>query len=485
MLKNAFFQIPARMSASTDPTALFLQMYGSPFTDISRLDAAPKIPDRFDEPTQTRYWRRQSTITCDGSGAFEIIAPSNPYQCVMPLMFSDMPLSTTNFSTGNFAGTNLRSWWMNNQGAPAAIINGPVGLAKFGGILQAMMNDPPAAHRILAMGIRVWSLEGSDGQQGLIRACPIDTSVMNQIFSGQSNRHGWQSAFAGAENPVNILDNTQFFNEPIGVFRSTNPTLPSNLDGILSPSYNGPPYNQASWQAYLKSVGNFCEYPGEYKIFPGSSGVSIRGHFTSNNIGMTQFSPKCLLYPATFPLLMSTTHLTADPQTSTWIPQYHGAQLGEVLPCRASVETSTASTASYHNNGAQGTGPAGTGHFEHLLSYDCAVNVTNEWQFDEEDVNMTSCRISGTNFDAGAVLFVEFVYCFEETTTDKDNIMARPSPVDPDFEQALALADNRDSFPIVVSGHSFFSNVWGAVKKAAQFVSANAGTISKIATFIA
>lgn len=560
----------------SEVTASFLQFAGSPFTDAQG-KGIPKVPDAYGAPTVDRYVRIQSTIQCDSSGAFELLVPSNPYAAPFPVLQSDLPpdnITTTPVISWT-AGTattyaNMALPQASQYPSTASLRGLCTGLAqtyknyqgKLANIYTQLYNNPPPEHRLVFGGVRVWSLQGTDAQQGIIRGAPIDTQCLLQYLQGMPggnqstkviNLYGGasltpQASVAGYVSRLNT-----------GVFTSqTVPGVPVPLTGCYpyDPQNTTSPaaWTNSTWQQYMKNVGSSCEYPSEYEIFPGQEGCSVRFQPNTMNLPMEQFSPRSIVFPQTAIVGASVSSLTnpkilcisdvmgtvdntsgaaavdgitlqpqqdSRPFPNTAVGGYwKKTPVALTLPCAGiltNCDLSVSPDAAYIVAQDLGTGiskgvvqtsttvvsgttqaavylsalntvddsPDNNADTTQIMTIRRAVDGVSEDTLVQGDVAWTSARISGSAFAPNSILWVEYVWCFEETLWDESSIMAQPSPVDPNFPVAFGALCDRNAFPIVVKGHSFFDSLKNALKKVGGWIETAGSVAAKAAPLIA
>ena len=549
MEKVLVFHLWAMSFTSAD----YLQYVGSPFTPCIQTGKVPKIPDGFDEPTVARYIRVQGTIQCNAEGAFEMLAFGNPYAGPLPILTSDMP---TNQATNASPFEQM----MGNCAFQAKYIDDT-----YNGLFSRLYNGQiPEAHRPVFGGIRIWSQAGTDQNQGVIRGAPLDTRTLNMLMTNNQAVASQQviiqpdmGAISTQAAPVatpNVI--TQVY-DGVSSTSCVYPQLEDPLPGygtILSSNAT-----QATLQDYIQQIALACEYPGEYRYFPGQEGVSVRFNPCMNPTKMCMFNPRNLLYPGSFGY--STAASNVNPQSTgltltqciavdrnNWscVPQQSDASTATTV-CTNVLWAGTAPTSTVVYCAQQGTGGAGNNDSDRNWStvpagvwpvtiegapstycamrsvapvmmgqsvawysqhsttaltigsfpggadtrnirwhtYRSAFGGDETVELEPHEACLTSAHLSGTNFAPNQLLWVEVVYCLEEVAVDTMSVMAQPPVADSTFASAVSMLHDRNAFPIVVKGHSFFNKVKDAIAKVGEYSTGIARFATTASAFMA
>ena len=269
--------------------ASILQYIGSPFTNVGDAGAPMRIGMGSSEPTRWRYIRIQGKIQLDETGAGELIWMPDPANWPVPMLQSDIvpgPFPTAiQSSAGAIAvGTNISTFFDDIDDV-------------YKGLSDQLYNNPPADQRFAGGGVRVWSLAGELQPLGIIRAAPLDSGLLHRVLMGNTSKHAYNvgvNPTGDVTNPasgpptagISLIDRITS-----GVFANGSAMWPGNWGGVFSPSGTE---NQGTWKAYLSAVAEFCEYAGEYKLYEGVKGASIRSNPSENFTQPTPWMPRSM-----------------------------------------------------------------------------------------------------------------------------------------------------------------------------------------------
>lgn len=528
--------------------AKLLQYIGSPFTNIADCGVPGRIGSGNTEPTIWKYIRIQGQLTCNGAGAAEVIALADPLAWPFPILQSDCAPSVP--------WVNIPQTGSDVQAIKDCIssINQQIDL-KYPQLQDRLVATAPIETRFAFGGMRVWSLAGDDQPTGIIRAAPLDSGLLHRVLMGNAEKHGFLCVnnSTGGVSATIAPSNPLFHNMQMGLF--ANSVAPWNLPGLLNQTVVA---NQTNWMNYLTDVATLCEYTGEYKIYEGTLGASVRFNPTED------FAAPTLAYPRWFSLVetgaweytvsnavepliraqylsingLEGTTLTGYSQMgSSFTPAgetpvfqfYSSGNIGPVkyvgykvindadfnaqpnvpitLPCMyADISAGLFPTATCFvaagngmltqwdfNNTTMNTDSdalivynaglsnppssrvfARTGgpQFNPVLSgggvFFCSYKTFKTGIPDDHHINgnWSSARINLTGFQPNQTLFTEVVFAYEDVPLQPDPLNAVAPVMRANNDYLLALLSDRNAFPIISKGHSFFTKVRDAIAKA-------------------
>lgn len=115
-------------------------------------------------------------------------------------------------------------------------------------------------------------------------------------------------------------------------------------------------------------------------------------------------------------------------------------------------------------------GNAGTQRgWTNLHTYRTAILGDYDAALSEDESCLTSMGMVGDSFQAGQVLWCEIVFGIEESNDDTQDVMQLKPVYDSDFATAVMVLQDPNAFPVIVKGHSFFSNVRSALSRVGKF----------------
>ena len=389
-------------------------------------------------------------------------------------------------------------------------------------LIEQLMGLVPnnSAYRVIGQGARVWSLQGElQNATGIIRAATIDSNMWLQNTDTRSPfrvtdryvsvigdsaqalamiTHA-SPAFCSsrAQNSTLYPINNLACESPYGgLLWGLQWDLANGLSGNPFPS-SGPGQNKY-WKSYLKQVAEASEHPFSYKIFDGRKGVSGRSAYsTAECPAFKVLKPRTLLYPTSYTSQTSTAICmgVSDEKLVASMPivQYNTAGQSLLPPgVQTSYQTFVAykqeqiTTASLLSTPMQpwkqtpsiNTG-TGLGDYtnDQVWTQIFEIGGVGDFQAKMPDMKKTSeAQVDGFHFEGSQFqpmtdMYVEYVLTIEIVPIQQQTgLINVESALDTEFPTVLMMAQNRDAFPRIVTGHSFWSHFKHAIGSAASAI---------------
>lgn len=453
----------------------FVAAHCSPFTHPLKLEVEPKVPD----PSN-----HQRTCTAYLTAHFQLpmiaMTATRGDQLILlnPDPLAQLPVVWARSNTSVLAVTSTDP---NMSSAPSwAQAYEDADLGDF--LSQAKsLADNSLRHRVVGAGLRAWVGQNTTIERGIIEGGQFDIATTRQLTTPT------------AAQLIAWRDNTNS--------RDT-------LNAIVS---NGGCFAEALYNKGITTLRQSIRDSRTQKkgLLQAERGCSVRW----SNEGNWNFIPTinrgliCPLLPTYYNGFPNSDPL-ADPITGSThkhMPVVHladfGTQSGATAPANGLYDVNDLQVLK-HNNlstvgwtasqlaGLQGTNTwrAGT-----MMSCDMAQNyIAPFWINDGSRSRWTD---PNQNFQSGLYidvqgcspdqyLDIQIVYHVEYVPRENSMNIGRPSPIDLNFDTIKNMVANDQAFPVVVSGHSFFSSLWHGIKKAGSVIGKVLTASSKVASMI-
>ena len=387
-----------------------------------------------------------------------------------------------------------------------------------------------SAYRIIGQATRLWSLQGElQNQTGIIRAATIDTNMWNMNTELRTAAYitdhtqyqltlindtllpvsatYWASAAPCWLNtqttPINTKESLAADSTQGGIYRAMITDALSAAGDIKNPTY---------WKSYLKNVTEASEHAFSYKIFDGRGGVSCRSEYCRPMIPFRSLKSRNLLIPNQYS--NGVTNAVVGCNLDGTIVSYQVKSNGSVAAGMYTPAMGMYEALMLYTNQPQvplftqafinGATPPVTGPVGLTYGLGHTPGAANQFVSSYNDLQQTTVMVGEESIQNGLVPVVDsndqFVdgyhfhgYNFQPSTPTQMNtmylehvvnievvptaqqtgVMSEQIAVDPSFHHALVMCQDRDAFPRIVKGHSFWSSIWTGVKKFAHKVSAS------------
>ena len=429
----------------------------------------PRIPDG-NQATNIRYVRMNLNPNTDVNGNLEIQSFGNPYMGFVPVL-------TSNMSNGSGAEVLNPPSINPNQ---SNVINNGFGIANqtnlatnFNNAFPTLMNqlyiNTPRWSRCVGHGIRVWSLQGTSQPQGLMRAAPMDPYELLRYYGFSRS----DTCAVGRQEPSQVLTGTAPGSLVNTFYAAPSGTIPQYQSGAFSAAnFSAPNQNPGFFSGqrtpaqqftYMSSSGQLAELPNEFKLFHGQKGASVRSTLMFDKISMQEFKPQNVIWQdyMNFPISTSGSAgnlIQCDGSWDTWAYNSGSGTNGYEFAYAAN------STAANIASDLQSTYTFKVNTLADLL------NTGNPLPVRREESELTACRISCSQFPPNSPLYLEVVWILEEVPTLAQVQLGQEAKGMPDLRPFWATLKSRDAYPVVVSGHSFFSKIEHGLARFAQKV---------------
>ena len=443
----------------------------APFNPQSTWGAQlPRIPDG-NQATNIRYVRMNLNPNTDANGNLEIQSFGNPYMGFVPVLTSNM---SNGVGVETFPPPSINPNNANGVNNTAGLQNQYNLAVNFNSAFPTLMNqlyvNTPRWSRCVGHGIRCWSLQGTSQPQGLMRAAPMDPYELLRYYgfsrsdSCAVGRQAPGDVLAGVApgalvNAFNGTGSGGIYEYQTGAFSATNFSAPNQNPGFFSAGRTN-----LQQFTYMSSSGQLAELPNEFKLFHGQKGASVRSTLMFDKISMQEFKPQNVVWQdyMNFPINTSLTPygslVQCDGSWDTWSFNAGGGTNGYELAYAAN------STAADIAGQLQATYTYKINTLADLL------NTGNPLPVRREESELTACRISCSQFPPNSPLYLEVVWIMEEVPTLAQVQLGQEARGMPDLRPFWATLKSRDAYPVVVSGHSFFSKLEHGLARFAQKV---------------
>lgn len=486
------------VAAGNATTAAFAFVHASPFTHLQDLPDLPRIPDGSNKPSQIGQIKIQGSLQGDSTGQFHIVIPGDPFQQPFPILSSNSNVTVNLNSTDLF----LKPPTLVPNGGSISVpfgIGSDTTMSGINNLIQACYNDVesmlPTFHtqlwafensvseyRIVAQGFRVWSIQGYNNQQGILRVAPID----NELWKVNTRTRGpiGFSAAANAATPTPVrLNQWDSYSGLTGFIKTMEATSPANISSLDDAPNAGLIYammqGASVWKQYLAQVAQSSEPAYSYHIYQGQSGASARSAYAHSHapIEFMNMEPSHLamppnpraIYPEGTLVSWNRDGVVVNVNNQASNPQYSmNIAIQDVHQVTDSENTVLTQSRIF---GGQEVGKE--------LSWGAPIKQASNQR-------IHGFHIIGNNWPTATsggpvTMYCEYTLTLEYVRAQQTTgIMDKVPMEDINIHHILRALNDRRLFPVVVTGHSFWSTLKHIFHKVGQF----AGFVIKHATIV-
>lgn len=423
----------------------YLQAYGSPFTQPDEFSVAPRIPDTdFTGVSASFNLRHYETITADGGGNEGFIVGSS-----VPHSLGGVPcLQSANVATQPAQSSTLATYKNNLIAFMDQFEAQLVDKDSYTRYIKQL--DECIEIRMVGAGIRVHDLGALQTQSGQVVARHADSARFLKNYARQMIN----SVFSGNDQLI----------------------ISTGLSTIMHCGQVGTLYANSHTRVKRDALLAAQEQAGfDGNNYTAHDGVTLRMYKRGSQRPF-HAKPRQILYPASetrsdrYPTDARSTSLLARVFTKVGAGNLGVSELTTTSGLFKFLVIQPLSGTSANTNYANS--PA-------LLLFNDGevVSAVEEDNFDLMDGDAGLMMIQYLGLEASRKLLYQDSFYYEGVVKGDSLLNPTPSPIDPGWERVCMLADQ---FPHTAKGFSFFTKMWGAVKKSANWLAENAEKVSKV-----
>lgn len=458
----------------TPESAAFLAAYTSPFSNPRDMPCPPKVPDpRFTRPTMTKHLWAHFEVPIDIGAPAMGVTTSNFVVSTSADPFAPLPIHfTSTDATGEIPANTMTPMSWGIQYAEA-------GLEKLVYQIEELAQEA-SEYRIVGHGLKVWCNTMDVNEQGSLEAGQFNyadteffnpyntrTTSMNPSFrwgnnpgvNGNAKWHGTALTSSSATCMRKCIDNAK--TEEIGFLTAREGATVRWTDknnfamqkvkqrSALYPGADKYPQqgNQMYTNPFITGNGEFVSQ-GSYAAHPELWGAKFMppGNFMQDYHQAFNYDLACIQkvgYNGAITPGMPSSWDQRDVQNFIDITGAH----------------QTSYNVYYYNKSQLKIDP------NPPIGFDGGdLDMATYYQDEDKNFN-TGLYVQGSKLEASSTITVQVVWHVEYVPKGTESFECNDSPVDRAFDEIAAIAKNRLAFPIVVKGHSFWSNLKKALAK--------------------